>query len=91
MVDGMAGDDPCTAIRDPVRPLVLAMRSPESHVHLAIRLAIYCAEDGQSRPDTPDLRTAVTSDNVTSPHQTNVCRATTDQKVGGSNPSERAK
>ena len=57
---------------------------------LAIRLAIYCAVDGQMKPHTPNDSTDVTCDNMTTPHQTNVCRATTDQKVGGSSPSERA-
>src|SRR4051812_36040754 len=56
---------------------------------LAIRSAIYSAVDGQTGPRTPDECTVVTCGNITGPHQTNVCRATTDQKVGGSNPSER--
>ncbi len=57
---------------------------------LAIRLAIYWARLHRIGPHQTDSRTDVTCDNVTTPHQTDVCRATTDQKVGGSSPSERA-
>ena len=59
-------------------------------VNAQAKLAIYWAADGQPRPHQPDGGTNVTCDNMPKPHQTNVCRATTDQKVGGSNPSERA-
>jgi hypothetical protein len=34
---------------------------------LAIRLAIRCAEDGRTRPHTPDASTVVTCDNVRAP------------------------
>lgn len=40
----------------------------------AIRLAIYRTGDGPPRPRVPDTRTVVTCDDVTAPHQTNVCR-----------------
>src|SRR5581483_12226591 len=45
---------------------------------LAIRLAIYWAIDGHTGPHVPDECTVVTCDNITAPHQTNVCRATTE-------------
>ena len=38
---------------------------------------LYSAWDDQSRPDTSDDCTVMTCGNVASPHQTNVCRATT--------------
>lgn len=53
---------------------------------LAIRLAIYCAEDGQPRPHTPDDCTALTCDNIIRPHQTDVCRATTSLMVAFGTP-----
>jgi hypothetical protein len=59
-------------------------------VELALDLVLNGPSQAGIRRYGPDYHGDVTCDNVTNRHQKNTPAAPTDQKVGGSSPSERA-
>ena len=66
----------------------------ESEGWQKVELALDLVLNGPSQPGIrrygPEYREDVTCDNVIDQHQKNTPTAPTDQKVGGSSPSERA-